>query len=621
MLFGRGSKAGLHYRHHRLTFKHHLIYNVPMKSAELRKKFLNFFETLENNEHKVINSASLVPEHDPTVLFTTAGMHPLVPFLLGEDHPGGKRLVNVQRCLRTDDIDDVGDETHNTFFEMLGNWSLGDYWKKESISWSLEFLTQVLKLPTGHLAVTVFAGDSDAPLDRESKDIWQSLGIPEDRIELLGKKDNWWGPAGTTGPCGPDTEIFYWVGSGKPTGTPSTDKRWVEIWNNVFMEYSKNPDGSFSPLKQKNVDTGMGLERMLTVLQKKSSVYETDVFTPFFDKIAEKNSNIPNIFNNKNARIVSDHMRAASVLAFDGVYPSNKERGYISRRLIRRAVRAGSEIGFDKPEYFKELVNVAKDLFADTYKFSTVDTSRAAEIIEIEVKKFLNSIQTGLKYLTKELEKTKNDTQELANLTFFMFETYGFPIELTLEELSKTRSEAETSQINQKVGELFTRHQEKSRTVNAGQFKGGLADHSDQSRKLHTATHLLHQAVRTVLGDTAVQKGSNITPERLRFDFTHPTQVTPEELKKIEDLVNVQIQKDLKVDMKVMPKEEARESGAIGVFDDQYGDMVKVYSIGDFSKEFCGGPHADSTGQLKHFHIEKEKSVSAGIRRIYATIE
>ncbi len=591
-----------------------------MKSVELRQKFIEYFQSLKGNEHVAINSAPLVPEHDPTVLFTTAGMHPLVPFLLGESHPAGKRLVNVQRCLRTDDIDEVGDETHNTFFEMLGNWSLGDYWKKESITWSYQFLTEVLHISPDLLAVTIFAGDSDAPLDQESKDVWLSLGIADNRIEALGKKDNWWGPAGTTGPCGPDTEIFYWTGDGQPVGTPSSDKRWVEIWNNVFMQYNKNPDGSFTPLQQKNVDTGMGLERMLAVLDDKKSIYETDVFTPFFEVINSKN-NLSDIYNNKNARIIVDHMRAASVLAFDGVYPSNKERGYISRRLVRRAVRAGSEIGFDHPEYFKELVGVATRVFASTYKFSDQHASEAADIIEAEVKKFLNSIQNGLKYLSKQMEKFDGNDSELAKLTFFMFETYGFPIELTLEELSKVRPDSNLSSISQIVDELFKAHQEKSRTVNAGQFKGGLADHSGRSRMLHTATHLLHQAVRTVLGDQAIQKGSNITPERLRFDFSHPKQVTPEELKKIEDLVNEQIHNDLKVEMNIMPKEAAKKSGAIGVFDDQYGDMVKVYSMGEFSKEFCGGPHADSTGQLKNFKILKEKSASAGIRRIYATID
>lgn len=592
-----------------------------MKSVELRQKFIEYFRTLKGSEHVAINSAPLVPEHDPTVLFTTAGMHPLVPFLLGESHPAGRRLVNVQRCLRTDDIDEVGDETHNTFFEMLGNWSLGDYWKKESITWSYQFLTEILQIPPSLLAVTIFAGDSDAPLDQESKDIWLGLGISKNRIEALGKKDNWWGPAGTTGPCGPDTEIFYWTGSGEPVGTPSSDGRWVEIWNNVFMQYSKNSDGTFTPLQQKNVDTGMGLERMLAILGNKKSIYETDVFTPIFDKIYEKNNSIHDIYSNKNARIIADHMRAASVLAFDGVYPSNKERGYIARRLIRRAVRAGSEIGFDKPEYFRELVEICAKIFTDTYNFDSSTVRTSSEIIETEVKKFLNSIQTGLKYLTKELEKVKHDPENLAKLTFFMFETYGFPIELTLEELHRSQIDVEIPLISQKVNELFKAHQEKSRTVNAGQFKGGLADHSNRSRMLHTATHLLHQAVRTVLGNQAVQKGSNITPERLRFDFSHPKQVTPDELKKIEDLVNEQINKNLKVEMNIMSKKAAKESGAIGVFDDQYGDMVKVYSMGEFSKEFCGGPHADSTGQLKSFKIEKEKSASAGIRRIYATID
>lgn len=592
-----------------------------MESQQLRKSFLDFFK---NKKHAIINSAPLVPEHDPTVLFTTAGMHPLVPFFLGEDHPSGKRLVNVQRCLRTDDIDEVGDETHNTFFEMLGNWSLGDYWKEESITWSFQFLTEVLKLPSSHLAVTVFAGDADAEEDTESKKIWQSLGIPEDRIESLPKKDNWWGPAGTTGPCGPDTEIFYWTADGKPEGKPSNNKSWVEIWNNVFMEYNKESDGTFKPLKQKSVDTGMGLERMLAVLNQKDNIFETDVFIPLF-KIISDNSDLKNNPSaNKNARIIADHIRAASVLAFDGVFPSNKERGYISRRLIRRAVRAGREINFSTPENFSELTQKVAELLKDHYQFSPQSIKEAPEIIATEVKKFLNTITDGLKYLDKKIAHEPNlltgSLGDISKLTFFMFETYGFPMELTFEELQNKNPKLDINKLNDLVQELFKAHQEKSRTVNAGQFKGGLADHSDNSRKLHTATHLLHQAVRTVLGEQAVQKGSNITPERLRFDFVHPKQVSPEELKKIEELVNQQIKKDLKVDMKVMPKEEAKKSGAIGVFNDQYGEMVKVYSIGEFSKEFCGGPHADSTGQLKDFKIEKEKSASAGVRRIYATI-
>jgi len=592
-----------------------------MKSQELRKSFLDFFK---DKNHEIINSAPLVPEHDPTVLFTTAGMHPLVPFFLGENHPAGKRLVNVQRCLRTDDIDEVGDETHCTFFEMLGNWSLGDYWKKESIEWSFEFLTKNLNIPISHLAVTIFAGDKDAPEDTESKEIWANLGIPKNRIESLGKKDNWWGPAGTTGPCGPDTEIFFWTGQGNPVGKPSENNKWVEIWNNVFMQYEKTSDGSYLPLKQKSVDTGMGLERMLAVLNKKDNIYKTDVFESIFQIIANNSDIKEDISSNKNARIIADHIRAASVLAFDGVYPSNKERGYIARRLIRRAVRAGREINFSTPENFALLVNEVASLLTTHYKFSKQAISEAPDIIQTEVKKFLNTISDGLKFLEKRINKEQGllsgDLPEIAKLTFFMFETYGFPIEVTYEELQKQKSDLDIKNIDVLVQELFKAHQEKSRTVNAGQFKGGLADHSDNSRKLHTATHLLHQAVRTVLGNNAVQKGSNITPERLRFDFVHTKQVTPEELKQIEDLVNEQIKKDLKVEMNIMPKEEAKKSGAIGVFNDQYGEMVKVYSMGDFSKEFCGGPHADSTGQLKSFKIEKEKSASAGVRRIYATI-
>lgn len=581
-----------------------LWYNKRMNSTEIRQKFLEFFQ--EKN-HQVIPSASLVPANDPTVLFTTAGMHPLVPYLLGEKHPQGTRLVSFQKCLRTDDIDDVGDSTHNTFFEMLGNWSLGDYWKDESISWSYEFLTDKkwLGIDVNRLAVTVFTGDDDAPRDEESVNIWKKLGIPEERIAYLGKKDNWWGPPGAAGPCGPDTEIFYWTGSEKaPEKYDPSNKLWVEIWNNVFMQYNKSADAKFSPLAQKNVDTGMGLERITTVLAGKDNVYETDLFQPILEKIRSlsKNSDL------KAERIIADHLRAAVFMIGDGIVPSNKDRGYILRRLIRRAITYAKKLGIEKP-FVAEVKNAVVEKYSSVYP--ELNDSKIAEELIKEEAKFLQTLNKGLKLLESKPSLTGKEA-------FDLFQSYGFPFELT-KELGKISDEEEFKKE-------FAKHQELSRTASAGQFKGGLASNSEKVVKLHTATHLLNAALRKVLGTEVWQKGSNITEERARFDFTHTAKLTDEQKKQVEELVNDWISRDLSVKKETMQLEEARSLGAIGVFGEKYPDTVSVYTVFDpkseeiISREFCGGPHVERTGIIGKFAIQKEEAVSAGVRRIKAVI-
>jgi len=535
-----------------------------MTADELRKKFLEFFR---EKGHKIIPGASLIPENDPTVLFTTAGMHPLVPFLLGEKHPAGNRLVSVQKCIRTGDIDEVGDDVHLTFFEMLGNWSLGDYWKKEAIEWSWEFLTssQWLGLDKDKISVSVFNGDEDAPFDKESFEIWKSLGIPEEKIAKLPKKDNWWGPAGKTGPCGPDTEIFF---------------DGVEIWNDVFMEYNKNANGSYEPLKQKNVDTGMGVERTLAILNGYKSVYETELFAPLIKE------------NTRAERIVADHIKAAVFILAEGVEPSNIGRGYVLRRLIRRAVRYGYKTGL-----IDEIIKIYPEL--------EKNKNFIEEQMKKEQEKFGKTLDRGL----REFEKGTDP--------FILFTTYGFPIELT-EELAKEKG----IEINlEKFNEQLKAHQELSRTASVGMFKSGLADHSEQTIKYHTASHLLLAALRHVLGAHVVQKGSNITVERLRLDFSHPQKMTPEEIKKTEDLVNEKIKENIPAVWEELSLEQAKEKGAMGVFENKYGEKVKVYTINNFSKEICSGPHVDSTGELGHFKITKEEASSAGIRRIKAILE
>ncbi|MCX6721298.1 MAG: alanine--tRNA ligase-related protein [Candidatus Staskawiczbacteria bacterium] len=551
-----------------------------MTSEELRDKFLNFFK---EKGHAIIPSASLIPENDPTVLFTTAGMHPLVPYLLGQKHPEGKRLVNCQKCIRTGDIDDVGDDTHLTFFEMLGNWSMGDYWKDEAIKWSFEFLTKELKLPLEKLAFTCFAGDKDAPKDLESAEIWESLGASKDRIYFLPKKDNWWGPAGQTGPCGPDTEMFYWRGAGEPAKDIS-NKNWVEIWNDVFMQYVKDENGNYNPASQKNVDTGMGLERTLCVLNGKENVYETDLFLPIIKLIPEE-------LDERKKRIIADHARAINALIADGVRPSNKEQGYVLRRLIRRIV--------------------AYEFLA---KIDFLDNLIKSEVFSDERKKFLETLGKGI----AEYSKIKDINAEKA---FYLYQSFGLPFDI-LKELDPSK----TKHLKQEdFEEELKKHQELSRTASAGMFKGGLADHSEQTTKLHTAAHLMLAGLRKVLGEDVYQKGSNITAERLRFDFSHKEKMTSGQIKDVENFVNGIIEKDLPVWFEEMTLEKAKELGAMGVFESKYGEMIKVYFVGkgdeNVSKEICGGPHVERTGTLGHFKIQKEESSSSGVRRIKAILE
>lgn len=598
-----------------------------MKSAELRQKYLKFFE---DRGHTIIPSASLVPKEDvelagtQRVLFTTAGMHPLVPYLMGNPHPGGKRLVNVQKCLRTDDIDKVGDTTHNTFFEMLGNWSLGDsaspdgigkggYWKEEAISWSYEFIINVLKLDAKRLYISVFAGDGDAPFDQESFDIWKKLGVPESHIFKFPKKNNWWGPVGPTGPCGPDTEMFYDVVGG-PINEKDPNKngeRFVEIWNDVFMAYDKQADGTYKELKQKNVDTGMGLERILMVLQKAPSIFETDVFLPLIKKIEDLAGN----FQDKSARIVADHIRSAVFMISDGVTPSNVERGYILRRLIRRAIRHASLLKID-PDFLGDLTKIVVKTYGKTYtKMEEFQDSIVAEL-QKEEQKFKKALASGI----KQFEKIGGDIS--GRDAFDLYQNYGFPIELTIELAVEADKQIDIKGFEK----MFKTHQELSRKAGE-KTKGGLTTQSDRAAKLHTATHLMHQALRDILGDHAHQTGSHITDERLRFDFTHDAKMTEEQIRKVQEIVNQKIHDGLTVHKKTMPKEAANKVGAIGLFDDKYGDLVNIYYMGNgdkiedaYSKEFCGGPHAKDTGSLGHFKILKEESAGAGVRRIYATI-
>lgn len=593
-----------------------------MKSTEIRQKFVEFFKA---KGHAVIPSAPLLPENDPTVLFTTAGMHPLVPYLLGETHPEGKRLTSVQKCIRTGDIDEVGDNTHLTFFEMLGNWSLGDYFKKEAIEWSFEFLTgkDWLGIPKEKLAATVFQGDNDAPEDAEAASIWMELGIPKHKIATLPKKDNWWGPAGQTGPCGPDTEMFYWVGEGLPPtdSDPGNDSaNWVEIWNDVFMQYNKNADGTFDPLKQKNVDTGMGLERVAAVLQGKSSVYETELFEPIIEKIRTLATIETTVHDHE--RVIADHLRAAAFMAGDGVKPGNIDQGYVMRRLIRRAIRHGKNLGIEE-NFTHIIVKKVIHLMSDAYP----ELKHEEEILKtfvLEEEQFRKTINHGLKEFEKLMngfqmafEKTgRNITEISGKQAFKLYDTYGFPIEMTTEEAEKNNLTVDQEGFDK----AFAEHQEKSRAGSEEKFKGGLQDHGEETTKLHTATHLLHAALHKVLGHHATQKGSNITAERLRFDFVHPDKLTEEQLKQVEDYVNKAIRADAPVTMETMTFDEAKAAGAIGLFEGKYGEKVKVYTVEGFSKEVCGGPHVERTGELGHFKITKEQSSSAGVRRIKAVL-
>jgi alanyl-tRNA synthetase len=586
---------------------------------ELREKYINFFV---EKSHGAINGASLIPENDPTVLFTTAGMHPLVPFFLGEKHPSGNRLVNFQKCIRTGDIEEVGDDWHLTFFEMLGNWSLGDYFKEESIAMSYEFLTDKkwLGLSPDKLAFTVFAGDENAPTDTESEKFWMSHGIPKERIFHLGKEDNWWGPAGQTGPCGPCTEIFFIADKQKCSDecSPACNcGKYVEIWNNVFLEFDKAADASLSKLKQHNVDTGLGVERVVSVLNGAKSVYETEFFEAAIKKITEL-SKAPVDSKSVPLRIIADHIKTATFAICDGALPSNLGAGYVVRRLIRRAIRYAHKLEI-KDGFIPELCSVYIEQYA--YVFPELK-EKQDEIIKAfvdESAKFEKTLQQGLKEFNKVvfgMKKGKNRTIS-GRVAFKLYDTYGFPLEITMELANEEGFEVDKDGY----AKAFEKHQELSRAGSEKLFKGGMADNSEMTTSLHTATHLLHEALRRVLGDHVEQKGSNITPERLRFDFSHPQKVTREELDKVEALVNEQIKADHEITMIETTFEDAREQGAIGLFANKYGEKVKVYSIGDFSKEICGGPHVEKTSKLGSFKIKKEQASSAGIRRIKAVVK
>ena len=670
--------------------------NTNIKTAaQLRSLFLQFFQ---EKGHAVIPSASVIPENDPTVLFTTAGMHPLVPYLLGAKHPMGRRLTDVQKCIRTGDIDEVGDASHCTFFEMLGNWSLGDYFKKEAISWSWEFLTspQWLGLDKDRLAFSVFAGDEDAPRDEEAADLWRSMGVKDDHIFYLPKKNNWWGPAGTTGPCGPDTEMFI-ITDKPPCGpdcSPACDcGRYLEIWNDVFMQYNKQADGSFPPLQQKNVDTGMGLERTISVLLGAQSVYETDLFSDIVSKIealsGKRYGQDQDI--TCSIRIIADHLRTATIILGDdrGVTPSNVDQGYVLRRLIRRAVRHGMKIGM--PQHFcADIARVVVAQYQDVYPELKRNEATIVEQLNLEEERFQRTLKQGVKEFEKVLgnikrvsdsfdamkaelsalftpenqEKLRQAQQVAANVgsslrptpeqlpviedlkkfaqaidtlkevsdhfqdyaakanlidgrsAFKLYDTYGFPIEITTEMAKEKGLTVDEEGFAQR----FKQHQEKSHAGAEQRFKGGLADNQEETAKLHTATHLLQAALRKVLGPEVAQKGSNITAERLRFDFSFPRKMTEEEKQEVEKLVNQYIQAAAPVVCEEMTVDEAKAQGAIGLFESKYGERVKVYTMGPFSKEICGGPHAGNTGDLKSFKLVKEESSSAGVRRIKGVI-
>ena len=584
-----------------------------MKAIEIRNKYLNYFK---NHGHKIIPSAPLIPENDPSVLFTTAGMQPLVPYLLGEKHPEGTRLTDYQKCLRTNDIDEVGDNRHLTYFEMLGNWSLGDYFKEESIAMSFEFLTKELGIPVEKLSVTCFAGDEDAPRDNVTAECWKKAGIPEDRIYYYGKDDNWW-IAGEEGPCGPDTEMFYDTGKPAcgPDCQPSCDcGKYVEIWNNVFMEYYKSKDGTYTKLKQHNVDTGLGLERMTMLLQGKETPFDTELFAPIMDKLQE----LAKADSIESRRIVAEHLRASMMVIADGGRPSNIDRGYVLRKLIRRMSRHLNKLQIDLSE-LGNLIDLDIDILKEMYPELEKNRDTIKQVIIEEKDKFIKTLAHGEKEFEKYINKAKAENKNVIDgqTIFKLYETYGFPPEITADLAREQGFTIDNSEFDK----LFKEHQEKSRMGSEQKFKGGLAEQNEKTISYHTATHLLHKALQIVLGEHATQKGSNITTERLRFDFSHPEKMTKEQLKQVEDIVNEQIKRDLPVTCEEMTLEEAKKSGAMGLFENKYGEKVKVYTIGDFSKEICGGPHVTHTGELGHFKILKEESSSAGVRRIKAILE
>ena len=584
-----------------------------MKAIEIRKKYLNFFK---NHGHAVIPSAPLIPENDSSVLFTTAGMQPLVPYLLGEPHPQGKRLTDYQKCVRTNDIEEVGDNRHLTYFEMLGNWSLGDYFKEESIQMSYDFLTQELQIPAEKISVTCFAGDEDCARDEVTAECWKKAGIPEERIYYFGKDDNWW-IAGETGPCGPDTEMFYDTGKPKCSSecNPSCGcGKYVEIWNNVFMEFYKDAEGKYTKLKQRNVDTGLGIERMTMILEGKETPFETELFSHIMDKLVE----LQKVDNISSRRIIAEHLRSSMMIIADGGRPSNIDRGYILRRLIRRMIRHMNklEISLDELSTLVELnVENLKEMYPELENKKEI----IKNVILEEKDKFVKTLTKGEKEFEKEIAEIRKQGKEVVDgkIVFRLYDTYGFPPEVTEELAQENGMKIDKEEFNK----LFKEHQEKSRAGSEQKFKGGLASTGEMETKYHTATHLLNAALKQVLGQHVHQKGSNITAERMRFDFSHPSKMTDEEKQKTEDLVNKWIKDAIPVEHMEMKKDEAIKMGAEAMFIEKYGDIVSVYKIGDFSLELCGGPHVHNTSELGHFKIKKEESSSSGVRRIKAILE
>ena len=584
-----------------------------MKAIEIRNKYLNFFK---NHGHVVIPSAPLIPENDPSVLFTTAGMQPLVPYLLGEPHPAGTRLTDYQKCVRTNDIDEVGDNRHLTYFEMLGNWSLGDYFKEESIQMSYDFLTKELGIPVEKLSVTCFAGDEDCARDEVTASCWKKAGIPEERIYYFGKDDNWW-IAGETGPCGPDTEMFY--DTGKPKCSEECNPscgcgKYVEIWNNVFMEFYKDENGKYSKLKQHNVDTGLGLERMTMLLEGKETPFETELFAPIMDKLVE----LQKVDNIASRRIVAEHLRSSMMIICDGGRPSNVDRGYILRRLIRRMVRHMNKLQISLDE-LSTLIDINVENLKEMYPALEANKETIKNVILEEKDKFVKTLEKGEKEFAKEVGQVKEQGENIVpgKVVFRLYDTYGFPPEVTEELATENGMKIDKEGFDK----LFKEHQEKSRAGSEQKFKGGLASTGEMETKYHTATHLLNAALKQVLGSHVHQRGSNITAERMRFDFSHPAKMTDEEKQKTEDLVNEWITEAIPVEHLEMKKDDAIKMGAEAMFIEKYGDIVSVYKIGDVSIELCGGPHVSNTSELGHFKIKKEESSSSGIRRIKAILD
>ncbi|MFW9953711.1 MAG: alanine--tRNA ligase [Candidatus Thorarchaeota archaeon] len=590
-----------------------------MKAKELRKRYLEFFK---GKKHAIIASASLLPENDPTVLFTSAGMHPLVPYLLGQPHPEGNRLTNVQKCVRTTDIDEVGDTTHLTFFEMLGNWSLNDYWKKEAITWSYEFLTSKKHLGFNpeKLYVSVFAGDNDAPRDTESVEIWKSVGIPEERIYYLPKDDNWWGPAGTTGPCGPDTEMFIEIDDiprcSDKCRPSCTCGHFVEVWNDVFLSYNKKEDGTYVEMERKNIDTGMGVERTLAMLQGVPTVFDTELFLPLITRIKEmSNIDNPDDHQLRLMRIIADHVKSAVMIMSDDrkVSPSNVEAGYIVRRLIRKAIHSADILGIE-PGFMKDLADITIKMYRDVYEEVERNKEFAHQNLAEEESKFRKTLNKALRKLDRILQETGTITGEDA---FLLFTSFGLPVEMTHEIAVEHGIKVDMNEFQRQ----FEEHRELSRTATQGKFKGGLADHSEEITMLHTATHLLQAALRKVLGNEIQQNGSNITKERLRFDFTFDRKLTSEEISEVETLINGVIKKNIEVKRRTMKYDDAIAAGALAFFKENYGETVSVYSVGDFSMELCGGPHVEQTGILGKFKIAKQEKIGAGLMRIKGILE